>query len=118
MVILMLERVPTGLRGELSRWMIEPRTGVFVGVLSALVRDKLWEKVRENAAGGAALLIHSARTEQGFQVRTHGDPSRQPVDLEGLTLIRVPQRSPPGARKRGGGTAVPAEELPAAGDDQ
>src|SRR5260370_22548611 len=118
MVILMLERVPTRLRGELSRWMIEPRTGVFVGVLSALVRDKLWEKIQENVAGGAALLIHSARTEQGFQVRTHGDPSRHPVDLEGLTLIRVPQRSPAGAQKRGRRTAVPAENTPAVDEDQ
>jgi CRISPR-associated protein Cas2 len=97
--------------------MIEPRTGVFVGVLSGLVRDKLWEKVQENAAGGAALLIHTARTEQGFQVRTHGDPSRHPVDLEGLTLIRVPQRTPAGTKKRGKGAAVGAEDTPAA-DDQ
>jgi CRISPR-associated protein Cas2 len=97
--------------------MIEPRTGVFVGVLSALVRDKLWEKIQENAAGGAALLIHSARTEQGFQVRTHGDPSRHPVDREGLTLIRVPPRAPPGGKKRAKGLAVPAEHTPA-GDDE
>src|SRR5947209_7321328 len=114
MVILMLERVPARLRGELSRWMIEPRTGV----LSGLVRDKLWEKIQENAAGGAALLIHTARTEQGFQVRTHGDPSRHPVDLEGLTLIRVPQRTPAGAKKRGKSAAVGAEDTPPADDDQ
>jgi CRISPR-associated protein Cas2 len=86
----MLERVPVGLRGELSRWMIEPRAGVFVGNVSALVRDKLWDKVRQNARGGAALMIHSARTEQGFRVQSFGDPSRVPVDMEGLTLVRIP----------------------------
>lgn len=79
--------------------MIEPRTGVFVGAVSGLVRDKLWEKVQTDARGGAAVLIHSARTEQGFQIRTHGDPSRRPVDMEGLTLIRIPDRSPPGGGK-------------------
>ena len=47
-VILMLERVPTGLRGELSRWMIEPRTGVFVGDLRG------GEQRRLLSAGGAA----------------------------------------------------------------
>jgi CRISPR-associated protein Cas2 len=99
MVILILERVPARLRGELSRWMIEPRTGVFVGRISGLVRDKLWEKVQADRAGGGAVLIHSARTEQGFQVRTAGDPTRQPIDLEGLTLIRIPRR--PSARKTG-----------------
>src|SRR5438477_2503037 len=92
MVILILERVPVGLRGELSRWMIEPRAGVFVGVMSALVRDKLWEKACKSARSGSAVLIHSARTEQGFRVHTHGDPSRHPVDIEGLTLVRIPVR--------------------------
>src|SRR5947209_18881050 len=100
MVILILERVPPGLRGELSRWMIEPRAGVFVGVMSGLVRDKLWEKVEKGARGGAALLIHSARTEQGFRVRTIGDPSRHPVAMEGLTLVRVPERAPSTPRSR------------------
>jgi CRISPR-associated protein Cas2 len=95
MVILILERVPAGLRGELSRWMIEPRAGVFVGIPSGLVRDRLWTKVTKSAPGGAAVLIHSSRTEQGFTVRTHGDPSRHPVDIEGLTLVRIPSRSPP-----------------------
>src|SRR2546430_943351 len=105
MVILILERVPAGLRGELSRWMIEPRAGVFVGVPSGLVRDKLWTKVTKSARGGAALLIHSSRTEQGFTVRTHGDPLRHRVDIEGLTLVRIPSRSPPA-----GGSSIGEEE--------
>src|SRR6266542_4405634 len=92
MVILILERVPASLRGELSRWMIEPRTGVFVGVTSALVRDKLWEQVTKKARAGGAVMIWRARTEQGFAVRTHGDPSRDLVDLEGLTLVRIPRK--------------------------
>src|SRR5947209_19026140 len=109
MVILILERVPAGLRGELSRWMIEPRAGVFVGVPTGLVRDKLWTKVTKSARGGAAVLIHSSRTEQGFTIRTHGDPSRHPVDVEGLTLVRIPSRSPP-ASDRSISEEEPAEE--------
>ena len=66
--------------------------GVFVGTMSGLVRDKLWELAQEKACGGAGLLIHSARTEQGFRVRAFGDPSRQPIDMEGLMLIRIPER--------------------------
>ena len=34
MIIMILENVPTGLRGELSRWLVEPKTGVFVGDFS------------------------------------------------------------------------------------
>ncbi len=80
--------VKPGLRGELTRWMIEPQAGVFVGNLPARVRDKLWEKVEREVKEGSAVLLHSARTEQGFAVRCHGDRSRVPVDWEGLTLIR------------------------------
>jgi CRISPR-associated protein Cas2 len=89
--------------------MIEPRAGVFIGVMSALVREKLWEKVRSKSKGGAALMIHSARNEQGFKVQTWGDSSREPVDLEGLTLIRRPTSAI--TRRRGSRKAEPEEEV-------
>jgi CRISPR-associated protein Cas2 len=46
MVVLILERAPARLRGELTRCMLEPKARVFVGSISGLVRDLLWEKVR------------------------------------------------------------------------
>jgi len=79
-----------GLRGELSRWMIEPKTGVFVGSISGMVRDRLWEKLCEASKGGSCVMIHSDNTEQGFSMRIFGEPSRRVVDFEGLLLIRVP----------------------------
>lgn len=89
MVVLMLERVPASLRGEISRWMIEPRTGVFVGKLSAAVRDRLWEKAQTLSRGGAGMLIHSSKTEQGFNIRVFGDTSREIVNMENLLLVRI-----------------------------
>lgn len=91
MVVLILERVPVSLRGELTRWLLEPRAGVFVGSISASVRDKLWEKACEAMAGGAGMLIHNAYNEQGFSVRFWGATNRSVVDYEGLTLIQVPE---------------------------
>ena len=91
MIVMILERVPPRLRGELSRWMIEPRAGVFVGTMSGMVRDKLWEKVVHLSEDGSAILIHSARREQGFAVRVHGDPSRELIEMEGLHLVRCPR---------------------------
>lgn len=88
-VVLLTERAPAGLRGELSRWMIEPRAGVFVGNLSAMVRDKLWEKVCREPPPVAAMLICGAQTEQRFVIRTHGDPTREIVDWEGLQLVKI-----------------------------
>src|SRR5215211_778007 len=93
MIVLILEKVPATLRGELSRWMIEPRVGVFVGDVSAMVRDKLWEKSCRNAKGGGAMLLYSSPTEQGFKVRVFGDTTRDLVDWEGLTLVHIPKRT-------------------------
>ncbi len=90
MTVLILERVPTTLRGELSRWMIEPRTGVFVGKVSAMVRDRLWDKARLGAKAGAGMLLYTSATEQGFSARSFGDTARDLVDWEGLTLVHTP----------------------------
>lgn len=90
MVILILESAPRSLRGLLSRWFIEPRAGVFVGRVSAMVRDKLWDKIVETSPESGAIMIHSAQTEQGFQTRIYGDTSRSLVSIEGVTLVRVP----------------------------
>jgi CRISPR-associated protein Cas2 len=90
MVVFILEKVPPGLRGELTRWLLEPKAGVFVGRISALVRDLLWDKVCRESHGGASLLVHAAEKEQGFDIRIWGEPSRQVEDFEGLLLIRVP----------------------------
>ena len=42
MVVMILECVPTVLRGELSRWLTPVGGGVHVGQISALVRGELW----------------------------------------------------------------------------
>ncbi|KAA3664941.1 MAG: type I-E CRISPR-associated endoribonuclease Cas2 [Chloroflexi bacterium] len=90
MIIMILEKVPIGLRGELSRWLLEPRAGVFVGQVSALVRDKLWEKCCNHKKTGGILQIWSTNTEQRFQMRADGDTSRQIIECEGLQLIQIP----------------------------
>jgi CRISPR-associated protein Cas2 len=93
MVVLITECATPGVRGELSRWMIEPRAGLFVGKMSATVRDKLWDLVCKRLKTGGAALLYSSPTEQGFVVRTHGERARELVDYEGLTLVRIPKSS-------------------------
>lgn len=90
MVVMILENVPASLRGELSRWLIEPRTGVFIGHVSAMVRDRLWEKCCANRRTGGVLQAWSMNSEQRFQMRLHGDTSRHLVEMEGLQLIQIP----------------------------
>ncbi len=87
MTVIILERVPASLRGELTRWLLEPRTGVFVGRPSALVREKLWELIGDKLKGGAALMIYRTDNEQGLTMVTHGNTARTLRDFEGITLV-------------------------------
>ena len=90
MVLLMLERVPRSMRGELSRWMIEPRASVFVGDVSGMVRDKLWEMACQESKGGSAFMVYTTNNEQGFAWQIWGAPVYIPEDFEGLMLVRRP----------------------------
>jgi len=89
MVVMILEKVPTSLRGELTRWMLEASTGVFVGTMSALVRDLLWEKCTEKKRAGRCIQVYKTNNEQGFAIRMEGDSNRSVIDCEGLSLIAV-----------------------------
>lgn len=93
MAVMILEKVPVSLRGEITRWMLELKPGVFVGSVSALVRDKLWNKICEKKRDGGCVLVHSTNTEQGFVIRLWGDCSIEAVDFDGLTLIRIPRNT-------------------------
>lgn len=91
MVVLILERVTPGLRGELTRWLLEPKANVFVGRISAMVRDKLWEKVCKVLRNGAsATMIYQTDSEQGYAIRQEGEASRLIRDFEGLFLVTIP----------------------------
>jgi CRISPR-associated protein Cas2 len=88
MVVYILESVPPGLRGELTRWMLEPHAGVFVGKISAMVREKLWEKICSKVRDGGCIMIHSTNNEQGFSINVWGITQRTIVEYEGLMLVR------------------------------
>jgi CRISPR-associated protein Cas2 len=88
MVVMILENVPTALRGELTRWLIEPHPGVFVGHVSARVRDYLWQHCLTRMRGGSMIQIWSTNTEQRFDIRCHGKSDRELVCLEGMWLVR------------------------------
>lgn len=91
---MVLERTPTSLRGLLTRWLLEVRAGVFVGTVSSRVRDELWRAVSSSRRAGSCLLAHVASNEQGFVIRTAGDPARAVVDFDGLMLLRRPRPHP------------------------
>ena len=89
-MVMMMERVPKSLRGALSRWLLEPKTGVFLGNPSGRVRDELWEKaVKASKGKGTILQVWTANNPQGFSYRQFGETRRVFEDFEGLALIGV-----------------------------
>ncbi|MEI2777229.1 MAG: type I-E CRISPR-associated endoribonuclease Cas2e [Tetrasphaera sp.] len=98
MVVLVLTAVPAGLRGHITRWLLEIAPGVYVGHLTRRVRDDVWDRVVELCKDGRAIMIESARGEQRLYFRVHRH-DWEPVDLDGIQLIRRP--SAPKARYSG-----------------
>lgn len=91
--VLITEKFPASLRGEITRWMIEVKSGVFIGTLSRLVRDLLWEKIEKTTKvknQGGAILIEPAANEQKYQIKSCGNFSRIPRNIEGLNLMSIP----------------------------
>jgi len=91
MVVMILERVPASLRGELTRWLLEARAGVFVGSVKASVRTRLWARVCDGMKSGAGMLLYEAKNEQGFEIEFSGATDRLVIDCEGLKLIKIPR---------------------------
>lgn len=89
MVVLVLTACPAGLRGHITRWLLEISPGVFVGVVTARVRDLLWQRVLELCKDGKAIMVHSVRGEQRLAFRVHRH-EWEPVDVDGIWLMRRP----------------------------
>ncbi|GAA2506039.1 MULTISPECIES: type I-E CRISPR-associated endoribonuclease Cas2e [Streptomyces] len=89
MTVIVLANCPPGLRGFLTRWLLEVSPGVFLGSPSARVRDILWDEVRQYRGKGRALLAYQTDNEQGFTFATH-EHAWHPTDHEGLVLLKRP----------------------------
>src|SRR6185312_6958938 len=113
MLVMILEKAPPSLRGELSRWLLQPTTGVFLGNPSRRVRDELWLKACRKIKGGNVIQMWTARNEQGFEYRQHGNSLRTILDYGGLALVT--SFKPPKQKSPSSGTDLPgadASEIP------
>ncbi|MER5904350.1 type I-E CRISPR-associated endoribonuclease Cas2e [Streptomyces mirabilis] len=93
MIVLSATAVPDHLRGALTRWLLEVTPELYVGTVSARVRDELWTSVAACTGDGISVLTYPSDNEQGFQIRTAGTRRRHTVDFDGLTLIAFNRNS-------------------------
>jgi len=92
MVVMVLSACPPGLRGYLTRWLLEISAGVFVGRVSKRVRELMWDKTTSMVRSGRAIMVFSARNEQGLDFRVHGH-HWTPRDFDGVRLMLRPHTS-------------------------
>ena len=82
---------PPALRGDLTLWLQEIDVGVYVGHVSARIREHLWQRVTENLSDGRATMVFSTNNEQKMDFRIHNS-HWQPVNFDGLRLIMRPTK--------------------------
>ncbi|EAB8207322.1 type I-E CRISPR-associated endoribonuclease Cas2 [Salmonella enterica] len=87
MLVVVTENVPPRLRGRLAVWLLEIRAGVYVGDVSAKIREMIWQQVSVLTDEGNVVMAWATNTESGFEFQTFGVNRRIPVDLDGLRLV-------------------------------
>ncbi len=93
MIVVSMTNCPPKLRGDLSKWLLEINTGVYVGQVSARVREALWKRICENVGGGQATMVFSTNNEQHFDFHVH-NTSWRPADFDGIKLMKHPNAVP------------------------
>ncbi len=87
MLVIVIENASPRLRGRLAIWLLEVRAGVYIGDVSASVRNMLWDNLEQGIEEGNAVFAWKTNNESGFDFKTLGKNRRIPVDYDGLKLV-------------------------------
>ena len=101
MIVVVLTVSPPKLRGHLTRWLMEISPGVYVGKVTARVRELLWNQILENIGVGRAIMVYLADNEQGMSFKVCGQ-EWQPVDFDGLMRPNTNQKQRKNEAKKTG----------------
>lgn len=86
--VITLKKTPAFLRGDLTKWMQEISTGVYVGNFNSKVREELWQRVIENVKEGEATICYACRNEIGYEFNTNSKEISI-ADFDGIPLVMV-----------------------------
>lgn len=89
MIVITMTNCPSKLRGDLTKWLCEINTGVYVGQVNAKVREALWHRVCQNIGSGQATMVYSFANEQHLEFRTH-NAAWKVRDFDGIKLMMRP----------------------------
>ena len=89
MTVIILTNVPPKIRGDLTKWMQEISTGVYIGNFNSRVREQLWKRVTEGIGNGQVTMSYSSRNELGYDFETFRT-NRVSIDYDGIPLVLSP----------------------------
>ena len=87
--VITVKNAPMSLRGDLSKWMQEIATGVYVGNFNTKVREKIWMRANGTIGNGEATLSYYCRNEIGYNFDTKNTAQRV-INHEGIPLVFLP----------------------------
>lgn len=92
LTVITLTKVKENLRGDLTKWMQEISTGVYVGNFNSKVRENLWLRIIENIGDGKATMTYASRNEIGYRFKCH-NTDRTYIDSDGIPLVLISKDS-------------------------
>lgn len=92
LTVITLKNSPPSLRGDLTKWMQEISTGVYVGNFNSKVREELWKRVVDSVGAGEATMTFAYRNEIGYNFQTHNS-NKLPIDYDGIPLVFTPVKA-------------------------
>lgn len=92
MTVVTLTNVPNSLRGDLTKWLQEISTGVYVGNINARIREELWKRIIDNIKQGQVTMSYAKRNEIGYDFKVHNS-NREVIYCEGIPLVFFAQKS-------------------------
>lgn len=90
MLVITMNNCPSKLRGDLTKWLFEIHTGVYVGQVNGRIREMLWNRVCQNIKDGQATMVYSFANEQHLEFRTH-NTAWKIRDFDGVKLMMHPK---------------------------
>lgn len=92
LTIITLTNTPRSLKGDLTKWMQEIATGVYIGNFNRKIREELRKRVEESIGNGEATVSYYYRNEIGYDFKTL-NTNRKVLDFEGIPLVLIPKET-------------------------
>ncbi|KAF1021698.1 MAG: CRISPR-associated endoribonuclease Cas2 [Paracidovorax wautersii] len=86
-LVVVTENIPPRLRGRMAIWLLEVRSGVYIGDVSRRTREMIWQHLEAGYEDGNVVMAWASTSESGYDFQTLGANRRQPIDYDGLRLV-------------------------------